>query len=353
MNKELMSNKYSKYKIVWFPDKLKSLRENKITAPIYIRVKFFNQCNNNCFFCAYRKDVSGMHKNMKYIDCMPRKKMIQFLSDCNKMGVKAITFSGGGEPLIYPYIEEALKLTNSYGIDSSIITNGLALEGNKAKLLKDAKWVRVSVDYYTAAGYAKSRRIKKDNFYKVVKNIYDFDKIRTGDLELNYIVHKDNYKDIYKSVKFWKSIGVDNIRFCPAWFPNFFEYHKDIYPVFKKQYKKALKLQTKKFTIGESFTKEFEGGGNINRMYKKCNMMQILPVVGADCNVYACHNKAYDKTGIIGSIKNQSFKKMWFSKKTHKFFNSFNPCKLCKHQCTNDAKNILINDILDSNDNFI
>jgi len=261
--------------------------------------------------------------------------------------------TGGGEPLIYPHIVLLLKLMRKYNIDMSIITNGLSLDGERAELLKYAKWVRVSVDYYNANGYAKSRRIPKRNFYKVVKNIKEFDKIRTGDLELNYIVHKDNYKDVYKTVKFWKNVGVDNIRFCPAWFPNFFEYHKKIYPEFKKQYAKAKKLETDRFTIGESFTKEYDGGCSIERKYTKCPMMQILPVVGADCNVYTCHNKAYDKTGIIGSIKKQSFMDMWYSKKTSRFFNKFNPCEHCKHQCTNDAKNIIINEILESGDNFV
>ena len=30
--------------------------------------------------------------------------------------------------------------------------------------------------------------------------------------------------------------------------------------------------------------------------------MQTVPVIGADQRVYACHNKAYDMTGCIGSI---------------------------------------------------
>jgi len=35
--------------------------------------------------------------------------MLEILSDFKEMGVKAITFSGGGEPLIYSHIEEVMK----------------------------------------------------------------------------------------------------------------------------------------------------------------------------------------------------------------------------------------------------
>jgi dTDP-4-dehydrorhamnose reductase len=35
--------------------------------------------------------------------------------------------------------------------------------------------------------------------------------------------------------------------------------------------------------------------------------MQTVPVIGADLKVYACHNKAYDHTGEIGSLKDKNF----------------------------------------------
>ena len=52
--------------------------------------------------------------------------------------------------------------------------------------------------------------------------------------------------------------------------------------------------------------------------------------------------------------KNKSFKEFWFSKETKQFFDTFNAKISCNHQCSNDFKNILINDIFNtSKDNFI
>ena len=82
--------------------------------------------------------------------------------------------------------------------------------------------------------------------------------------------------------------------------------------------------------------------------------MQTVPVIGADQNVYACHNKAYDNTGLMGSIKDQSFKQMWFSDATKKYMETFNARQKCMHECSNDRKNIIINQVLDaSTDNFV
>jgi radical SAM protein with 4Fe4S-binding SPASM domain len=38
--------------------------------------------------------------------------------------------------------------------------------------------------------------------------------------------------------------------------------------------------------------------------------MQVVPVIGADGNVYNCHNKSYTEEAIIGNINNQSFENM-------------------------------------------
>ena len=48
------------------------------------------------------------------------------------------------------------------------------------------------------------------------------------------------------------------------------------------------------------------------------------------------------------------FKEMWFSDATKDFFKNFNPKEACRHECSNDRKNIIINSFLDANvDNFI
>ena len=81
--------------------------------------------------------------------------------------------------------------------------------------------------------------------------------------------------------------------------------------------------------------------------------MQIVPVVAADYNVYACHNKAYDAKGKIGSIADRRFKDLWFSPEAKTFFEQLDPTKVCQHQCANDEKNLLIHDIMGAQDNFV
>lgn len=350
-----MKNKYSQYKIVWFKEKLDSFRNGKIEAPIYVRIKPTNRCVHNCCFCIYRSEFSGMHEMCNQIDELSKEKLIEVVNDLKQIGTKAVTFSGGGEPLFHPHIVEVLNEVNKLGLDNSIITNGQLLSGERAKALKKAKWVRVSMDYYDKNSFAKNRRVPAELFHKIYENVKNFAKIKNKncDLAVNFVVTDNNYTHLFEVAKNLKKLGVENVRFAPLWLPNFTFYHNPLKDNVLAQIKRAREeLNDKNFTVYDSYDIEFQAQ---KRPVSRCYMMQITPVVAADGNVYSCHNKAYDKEGLIGSIKDKKFSEMWFSPEAKRVFNKLNPIKLCSnHQCAGDKKNILINELLQAtDDNFI
>ena len=152
-------NVYNISKLAFHKDKLDSLKKCVISAPVYVRVKPTNKCNHRCFYCSY---VPGndcpVSEIINFLDEIPREKMMEILKDFKEIGVKAITFSGGGEPLIYPHIEEAMQLALDYGIDLSIITNGQELKGRKAEILAKSKWVRISSGEIDAKTFNEVRK---------------------------------------------------------------------------------------------------------------------------------------------------------------------------------------------------
>jgi hypothetical protein len=80
--------------------------------------------------------------------------------------------------------------------------------------------------------------------------------------------------------------------------------------------------------------------------------LQILPVIGADLNIYSCQDKAYNMTeGLIGSIKEKSFKDFWFSDKNNFF--KINPSVHCNNHCVANDKNKLILEYLDSDEEHL
>ena len=175
-NQGIEGGKYSILKIFHHPKKLDSLLKKKITAPLYVRIKPTNKCSHNCFFCIYNPKFSSIHPESNRMDEIPLEKMMEILDNLEEMGVKAVTYSGGGEPLVHPNITEILEKTLKKKIRLSMITNGQKLEGKSAELLWNADWIRISLDYHNAKLFSKIRNKPKKDFYKVKNNILEFAK---------------------------------------------------------------------------------------------------------------------------------------------------------------------------------
>jgi hypothetical protein len=64
-------------------------------------------------------------------------------------------------------------------------------------------------------------------------------------------------------------------------------------------------------------------------------------------NVYSCHDKAYNlKEGLLGSIRDISFKDLWCSDK-NRFF-AIEPALVCNHHCVADSSNRQILEYLEA-----
>ncbi|HSU68796.1 MAG TPA: radical SAM protein, partial [Tepidisphaeraceae bacterium] len=360
----MRNNRYSDLKIVHFPAKLRSFQEGKITAPLYVRLKPINVCNHACSWCVYKADrkqsarnnaaegalmpsiKSNMHLDMVEKDTIPTAKMLEVLDDFKAMGIRAVTFSGGGEPLLHRDIETFMQRCLNFGIDLSIITNGQLLSDERAKLLSFAKWVRVSMDYTNGTQMARTRVIPESWFDAVMANIQAFARIKQPDCDLgvNYIVHRDNSEGLFAFARQLFEIGVENVRFSPMWCPELVAYHTPIKDRVEAQLREIQGWVESRYgddgrlRVNTTYDLHSPAHSPV-RVYKRCYFMQTVPVVGADQRVYACHNKAYDMTGCIGSIKERSFRDLWFSDDAKAFFEKLNPQCDCRHQCANDSKN--------------
>jgi len=188
-------------------------------------------------------------------------------------------------------------------------------------------------------------------FTKIMRNMGKFKKLG-GKCYLGVclIVDRNNTSRIYGLINRLKDIGVDSVKISPCIVSNDGaknnKYHRKIFNNIKTQIKKAIKdLANDKFEIFDSYHE-------LNKKFKKayiwCPYLQILPVIGADLNIYSCQDKAYNlNEGLIGSIKNQRFKDFWFADKSNFF--KINPSLHCNHHCVANIKNKLIFEYLNIN----
>lgn len=356
----MMGSEYSNLKLFYHTDRIEMLKNGERCAPIYVRLKPTNRCNQHCYYCFY--DNNNSHNNNVYSERyvnrtqeIPWDKMQEIINDFAEMGVKAVTFSGGGDPLCYPYIVETVNKLKENNIDYALITNGQALSGEKAEVFKDAKWVRVSIESTNQETYRKIRGVS--TYESVMKNIQNFSKIKNKNcaLGVNCVVNEHNYKEIYELCKIVKNAGVGNIKFSPVNDGlDIVDNNQSIRSCVSEQIKKAInELSDENFTIVDKYSTDIEKREDYNKEYSYCWTRELFTIIAADQNVYNCIDKAYIESGKVGSIENQSFKEMWFSDKTTNKFRTYDIAKECNFRCIYDDRNKILNDVLSLDTNHV
>lgn len=338
-------------KIFHYMEKVKSLPADNLSIepPIHIRIKPTNVCAHNCWYCSYRVENMQLGKDMDQRQYIPKEKMYEIISDLNELGVKAVTFSGGGDPLYYKYIVETLEQLSETNIKFSLLTNGTPLNGRVVELLSNyASWIRISIDGWDDESYAEYRGIKIGEHTKVIANIKNFvNLIGNCFVGMSLIVDKKNASHIYDMIKLFKEIGVKSVKVSPCIVSDSGvennQYHKEIFNTVKELTKKSkTDFESPEFEIFDAYHELDE---KFTKDYNWCPYLQILPIIGADLNVYACHDKAYNlENGVLGSILDKSFKDFWMNDK-EKFY-KINPSVDCIHHCCANNNNKLLVDYL-------
>lgn len=344
---------YTGLKIFHYQSKLDSLqRDNQsILPPVHIRIKPTNVCNHSCSYCAYRAEGLQLGQNMDVRDRIPEAKMAEIVEDCISMGVKAVTFSGGGEPLCYPHIAKTANALADGGVRIATLTNGALLQGEVAETFAHrAVWVRVSMDGWDGPSYARYRNVPETEFARVMANIEGFQRLGGACfLGVSFIVNQDNARHVFDIAKRLKNAGVASLKFSPCVVSNNGKennaYHAPIFNKVKEQTSRAIEeLADEHFEIFDSYHELDE---KFKKAYTWCPYLQILPIIAADQRVYSCQDKAYNLScGVLGSIRDKRFIDFWTNDKD-KFF-TINPSRDCNHHCVANSKNRLVHEYLNA-----
>lgn len=344
-----MSTLYSNFKFLRYADHIEAFQEQRVVVPVHIRIKPFNKCNHDCWYCAYR--VSNLHlgEDIDYKDKIPEAKMFEIVDDVIEMGVKAVTFSGGGEPLLYKPLPEVVRRLAAGGVRVATLTNGANLKGAVADAFAEhGTWVRVSTDAWDDASYAKSRGIREGEFSDLLRNLRSF--TARGSkcvLGVSFIVDEANCSHLYDACVLLKEAGVNHVKFSGVVVSNSGvennAYHARIRDTVTEQIERARSLADEQFTVINHY---HDLDDRFQKSYTSCPYLMYLTVIGADCKVYTCQDKAFTVSGTLGSIKDRRFRDFWFSEENRQRLFGLNPSKECMHHCVTHSKNLAIMDLL-------
>ncbi|MEQ8249346.1 MAG: radical SAM protein [Alphaproteobacteria bacterium] len=343
-------NVYSSLKFFHHPDRMEALAAGRHLGPLHVRIKPTNVCNHDCYFCAYRSDGLSLGSTMQVRDRIPQAKMKEIVEDLIAIGTKAVTFSGGGEPLLYPHLAESAERLAGAGIGIGVLTNGSQLRGRLAQTLaRTASWVRVSIDGWDSASYARNRNVPLHSFERVLENMAAFSKM-DGDCTLgaSVIVDSGNAEHLFDLAQRLKSAGAEHVKLSPCIVSESAAgnaaHHRQFANVVRSEIARCQTLAASDFAVVDHY--HFEPDPADEMRHPHCPMTRLLTVIGADCSVYTCQDKAYTDAGRIGTIQDRRFSDLWLDDSTVSWLDNFD-ARTCTHHCVAATKNRLLNDFID------
>ena len=167
-------------------------------------IELTNRCNALCTFCPRDRTPEQGVMTLGTL-----KHVIAKAEDMAEM--PELNFTGQGESLLHPQLEELMRFVHSRGHSYGMTTNASRLTSATAEMLLATGMQRVTFsvsdfddDYNEVYGL---------DFHNTLNNIKNFIPIAKGicDIRISIVEHDLNRNKIKTMRKFWKDLGIDKI----------------------------------------------------------------------------------------------------------------------------------------------
>lgn len=338
-----MSSIYSTAKPVWHLDRIEDLRNGKQPMPVHVQLILSDLCNQDCSFCAYRMS-SGLSRELFATAethnpnrQIPLLKAIEIVDDCEAVGVKAIQFTGGGEPTVHKSHLQIFDRAQRAGIDTALVTNGIRMDpGHDA--IQRMQWIRISVDAGTEATYCKVRRVQPAHWRKVWSNMGSLAVSYEGTLGCGFVVTPENYREIAECAYLAREHGASSLRIGAVFSSEGIGFYKDLIEAICDEIERAQVLSSERFEVIDLFGRRLADLEHGAPSHPFCGYQYLTVYIGGDLSVYRCCNTAYTEIGKVGSLVGQRFRDLPMD------YGDFDArgCRYCQFLQQNDAINALI-----------
>jgi MoaA/NifB/PqqE/SkfB family radical SAM enzyme len=235
--------------------------------------------------------------------------IIEQLAD---MGVRSITWTGGGEPTLHPEFDEIIRLAYYRGIDQGLYTHGGHINPERAALLKRTlSWVYVSLDAANRDDYQRDKTVDKfEAACDGIRNLVEAEGDAT--IGVGFLLGQRNWGKAWNMLHLARELGADYANFRPT-------VHYDMaHPVHIAEStnwmdEPLLYLQTladepdvqidlPRFEMYQNWT---EHG------YSRCWWSHLQAVITPNGSVWTCVNKRESAADLLGDLTAETFADIW------------------------------------------
>ncbi len=322
------------------------LRKKAITGPWTVQIDLTNRCNNNCVACwchspllkdkAMRPEIAK--KSLSF------EKVISLIDEFDRLGVRDIYFTGGGEPFMHPRILNIMRYIKKKGMHLDMSTNFTLVSKKIAKELVDIGIDHMNLSLWsaTAEAYAKQHPNKKEETFTKMEEVIDYInelKEKRGakkpQLGMYNVISRHNCHEVDKMLEFAYRHRLHDIDFTPADIvPGRTESIKpgkkqmqelirkvrgfgELIPKLEQKYKHQLEFRNYgTFLRRIENTDAKDGNYDTNISLPSCYAGWTFARVLATGDVNSCL-KSFKIPA--GNVNEKSFKKIWFGEKQEEF----------------------------------
>lgn len=162
-----------------------------ISGPVVVYFKVTGCCNLKCSFCS-QAEAKKINMDLNEAKTL--------LTELKRIGVISINYTGG-EPLVYPYIEELLEFGSALGFEQTLVTNAINIF-KKEKVLKYINTIGISLH---GVPKVHDKLCNIDGAFKIVENNIDklLKEYPNINVNINYTLTSENINE--KSLRFIKN----------------------------------------------------------------------------------------------------------------------------------------------------
>lgn len=325
------TNPFTDVKLLRFPEVIAEwMRTGTTSAPIVLDIDLTNNCPHNCPACPgeWRNDPSAELSTAEAID---------YIHQFAEMGTKAVSFTGGGDPLAHPECLSIIETTKRLGLHVGIITNAAALSDRGAVRLKScADWIRVSLDAGTPEMFAHIHGVSAQQFAYVlgrVKQLAEADGAAT--VGVGFLTNTETQSEMSTAAGLVKKCGADYIQYRP--------FNHDLTDVSAIIHDIERLYADDTFRVLASWPKYREMCEGYSKPYKQCHFPHFDTVVTAKGNMHVCCDMRCP-AGLIGSLRENSARELWNSATRLSLLDSLDITQ-CPPLCRGNVHNLLLDRI--------
>lgn len=255
--------------------------------PRSFHIELTDRCNLNCPMCFCNADSSLSRKQELSLDIA-----LALADEISQHGKSHhIWLNFGGEPLLYPHLEEVIAALKKGGNFVAFTTNGTLLNRERSRRLIDAGLNRIDISLDATEPETYQRMRPGGNLSTVEKNIEDFLKLRSKlddhrpELYLKAVLTDQNIHEENLMLEKWGSMA-DGIIFSKL-----LDYDKAVYP------EKFYPLPNRRLCM------------------TPWNNMHI----SSSGDVFVCHTLFCRSGRVMGNIRKRSIKEIWNSQSLKKW----------------------------------